>query len=137
MSETENKVYYHQTPGAKFYMPDGREVAFAGGRLELSTIPAHARAAVRAELDKVADVPTSHIFTKNRVMEPGEQQSADELRKMAEAQFDGDRRITGNPTTIPLPVSKSEPPVLPSALVAAKEAIAKAGTQAGPTAKQG
>jgi len=125
-----DKTYYHRTPGAKFYCQIGseaKEVAFAGGVLKLSSIPPAYRAKVREELDKIANIPTSHIYTVKDVVEPGEVAAAVELRQTAEQQFDTDRGITGNPVTVPIPVSKQSPPELPASLAAAQAAIAASG----------
>lgn len=124
------KVYYHRTPGAKFYVQIGseaKEIAFAGGVVRLSSIPEAFREIVRAELDKVADIPTSHIYTKQAVQEPGEAMAEAEIMASAEGQFDADRKITGNPRTVPLPTSRPPAPELPSGIGAAKTAIASAG----------
>lgn len=120
------KVYYHRTPGAKFYMFKGEEIAFAGGKLELSSIPESRREEVAAELDKIADVPTSHIYTKQQVVDPGETLASSEIMETAEHHFDGDHKITGQAVTVPIPVGKQEPPEL-SSLAKAKIAVAGAG----------
>jgi len=128
-----DKTYYHRTPGAKFHIQIGteaKEVAFAGGMIKLSSIPAAYRDKVREELDKIANIPTSHIYTVQDIVEPGEVAAATEIRQTAEHQFDTDRGITGNPVTIPIPVSKQSTPELPSQLVAAQAAIAASGKSA-------
>jgi len=132
-NQVPDKTYYHRTPGAKFYVQIGteaKEVAFAGGILRLSSIPSGYREKVREELDKVANIPTSHIYTTKDIVEPGEVAAATEIRATAEQQFDTDRGITGNPITIPIPVSKQSAPELPSQLVAAQAAIAASGKSA-------
>jgi hypothetical protein len=126
----EDKVYYHRTPGAKFYHQEGAlvmDIAFAGGEFRLSSIPERYRAAVRAELDKVADVPTSHIYTKKAIIDPGEIAAAEDVLKTAEAQFDADRGIKGNPVTEAIALAKAGAPTLTGTMAAAKAAIAAAG----------
>lgn len=122
-----DKIYYHRTPGAKFYMPDGKEVSFAGGELRLSSIPSQFRGEVQRELDRIADVPTSHIYTKQEVIDPGEVAARDEIMQTAEHQFDKDNKIEGNPKTVPLPQAAPGKPQLPSSLKAAQAAVASAG----------
>lgn len=106
------KVYRHRTPGAKFYMPDGREIAFVGGRVRLSSIDVRWRGEVEKQLDAVANQPQSHIFTTHEVFAPEEKMLRSEMMKEATAQFDADKRITGNPATVPIPVSPQMPPIL-------------------------
>lgn len=75
------KTYYHTIPGARFMMPDGLCLEFLGGQF------ATADEAQIAELDKVANKPTSMIFTKREEV----QQVKDAQAKVAEdaAKTDG------------------------------------------------
>lgn len=57
------KTYYHSAQGARFIMPDGLEIHFMGGQFTTSD------AAIMAELDLVANKPTSLIYTKAEVVE--------------------------------------------------------------------
>lgn len=57
------KVFRHMIPGARFVMPDGLEIIFLGG--QFST----ADADVIAELSKVANKPTSMIYTEKAAAE--------------------------------------------------------------------
>lgn len=52
------KTFYHTIPGARFVMPDGLELQFLGG--QFATVDE----AQIAELSKIADKPSSMIFTK-------------------------------------------------------------------------
>lgn len=75
------KTYYHTVPGARFVMPDGLGLDFLGGQF------ATADETQIAELDKVANKPTSMIFTKREEV----QQVKDAQAKVAEdaAKTDG------------------------------------------------
>ena len=57
------KTYYHSAPGARFIMPDGLEIHFMGGQFTTSD------AAIMAELDPIANKPTSMIYTKHELVE--------------------------------------------------------------------
>lgn len=58
----QGKTYYHLAHGARFVMPDGLEVIFLGG--QFTTIDKE----IIAELDKVANRPTSMIYTKQAAL---------------------------------------------------------------------
>lgn len=64
------RVFHHMIPGANFIMPDGLELKFLGGQFVTDDPD------VIAELEKVADRPTSMIFTKTLAVE-----AAKELQK--------------------------------------------------------
>lgn len=66
------RVFHHMIPGANFIMPDGLEIKFLGGQF-VTDDPA-----VIAELEAVADKPSSMIFTKTLAVE-----AAKELTKRA------------------------------------------------------
>jgi pyridoxal/pyridoxine/pyridoxamine kinase len=68
------RVFHHMIPGANFIMPDGLEIKFLGGQF-VTDDPE-----VIAELEAVADKPTSMIFTKTLAVE-----AAKELTKRAAA----------------------------------------------------
>lgn len=57
------KTYYHMAPGARFVMPDGLEVIFMGGMFTTDD------ATIIAELDKIANRPTSMIYTKQEAVQ--------------------------------------------------------------------
>lgn len=52
------KTYYHMAQGARFVMPDGLEIIFMGGRFTTDNDE------IIAELDRVANKPTSMIYTQ-------------------------------------------------------------------------
>lgn len=64
------RVFHHMIPGANFIMPDGLELKFLGGQFVTDDPD------VIAELSKIADKPTSMIFTKTLAVE-----AAKELQK--------------------------------------------------------
>lgn len=57
------KTYFHTIPGARFVMPDGLELQFLGGQF------ATADEQQIAELDKIANKPSSMIYTKREEIE--------------------------------------------------------------------
>lgn len=63
-------VFHHMIPGANFIMPDGLEIKFLGGQFVTADPD------VIAELEKIADKPTSMVFTKTLAVE-----AAKELQK--------------------------------------------------------
>ena len=56
------KRYFHMIPGAKFMMPDGLEIQFLGGQFVT------ADPAIIAELNKIANKPTSLVFTQQEAV---------------------------------------------------------------------
>lgn len=93
--------FFHRIHGAKFHMPDGRELSFAGGVVDTDTIPDPAtRSVVELELKKVANVPASMIFTQQVVADSSEAAVAAEVKRTAEASFDGDKKIPGGAVTV-------------------------------------
>ena len=64
------RVFHHMIPGANFIMPDGLELKFLGGQFVTDDPD------VIAELEKIADKPTSMVFTKTLAVE-----AAKELQK--------------------------------------------------------
>lgn len=65
ISQGKTKTYFHQVPGANFYMPDGLRVQFFGGQFTTDDLE------IIRELDKVTNKPTSlvtsHIVTTKTV----------------------------------------------------------------------
>lgn len=57
LADKNSKTYHHMVAGAQFVMPDGLSVLFLGGQLTTND------PAIVKELDKVADKPTSQIYT--------------------------------------------------------------------------
>lgn len=57
------KTYHHRFPGAQFIMPDGLALVFLGGTYTTS------KKDEIAQLDAVADRPTSMIYTQKEVAE--------------------------------------------------------------------
>ena len=57
------KTYHHMVMGAKFVMPDGLEVQFLGGQFVT------ADPEIIAELDKIANKPSSMVYTKAEAVE--------------------------------------------------------------------
>jgi hypothetical protein len=109
-----SKIYYHRTAGAKFYMPNGAEVAFAGGQFDSASITdKDKREAVELELNKIANVPASHVYTMETAPVSREEvDTANEIRESATNQFDQVNKIPGGTNTIPLPTQGHIPPVL-------------------------
>ncbi len=63
LKSPDSKTYYHRVPGAKTHMPDGLEIQFLGGVFVTSDPE------IKAMLDKIADSPTSQVYTKAEVRE--------------------------------------------------------------------
>lgn len=63
IADKNSKHYHHMVPGAKFVMPDGLEVIFMGGQF-ITADPE-----IIAELDKIANKPTSMIYTKTEAVQ--------------------------------------------------------------------
>jgi hypothetical protein len=57
------KTYHHMVRGARFVMPDGLEVIFMGGQFTTTDTE------IIAELDKIANKPSSMIYTKAEAVE--------------------------------------------------------------------
>lgn len=146
--------FFHRIAGAKFFMPDGREVCFAGGVVDTSTISPEHRFAVESELKKIANTPSSQIYTMEKpVIAVEETAVRREIMKDATVAFDGANKITAPTETVPMPVAPDQvPPVsvavggaetgsgdaLQSRLAAAKAAISnvsKGTVSASPTAQ--
>lgn len=131
------KTYFHRTPGAKFYMPDGVPLTFssADGKFETDRLD------IQQELDRIADVPTSHVYTKQIVQTQEERTVAHELAQTAVGAFDADKKISGNPETQKMHMPIHEKPKLSevaktgggdlaNSLAKAAEAIRQSGTGA-------
>jgi len=107
-----SKVYHHRIPGARFIMPNGKEVCFAGGIVDTATLPEESRAAVEAELDKVADQASSMIYTQKPVEGLAEKQALSETRAAAVTAFDTVNKIPAGSRTVPMPMAPAVKPVL-------------------------
>lgn len=117
--------FFHRIAGAKFIMPDGRELSFVGGKIDTDQIEdQELRTAVESELKKVANNPTSQVYT---VEKPPVGQEEIETRKdllhSAEGAFDQVNKITGTAQTVPVAVAgQQDKPVIPGSGVDAKPA---------------
>ena len=63
LADKNSRSFRHMVPGARFVMPDGLEVIFMGGQF-VTNDPE-----IIAELDKVANKPSSMIYTAVDVVE--------------------------------------------------------------------
>ena len=111
--------FFHRIPGAKFHMPDGKELSFAGGVLDTDTIPEEHRSSVISELKKIANVPASMIFTVVEAVEAAERAVIKEIREGAEAAFDSVMGKKGGETVV-IPVPEQPKPTLAQAGAAAE-----------------
>ena len=68
-----SKTYYHLAHGARFIMPDGLELVFMGGQL-ITDNPE-----VIAQLDAVANKPTSMIYTQRANLQEVAQRQAKQV----------------------------------------------------------
>lgn len=111
---SKSKTYFHRTPGAKFYMPDGAPLTFSAGDGSFVTD----RLDIQQELDKIADVPASHVYTK-QIVKPSEEKAViAEMTQSAVGAFDADKKIAGNPETVPMHMTAPEKPTLQGAATA-------------------
>lgn len=105
--------FFHRFPGAKFFMPDGKEVAFAGGEIETNEIKdKDQREALEKELTKVANVPSSMIYTKDPIPDASEAAVVEEIKETATKGFDGDKNIPAGAETVAMPQTEVVKPVL-------------------------
>lgn len=102
------KVYHHRIPGACFYMPNGNSLRFssADGSFE-TTDPV-----IQGELDKIADTPTSMIYTRQEVATAEEHIVAAEIARTATESFDTINKTPAGVQTIPMAVPSQPKPVL-------------------------
>lgn len=116
-----SRLYHHRVPGAKFYMPDGREICFAGGNFDSAMIrDPKTREAVEGELNKIANVPSSQVYTTDEPVVGAEEAGVvNEIRASATASFDGAHNIKDG-TTVEIPVPKQAQPVISQAAPAPK-----------------
>lgn len=80
LKSPDSKTYYHRVPGAKTHMPDGLEIQFLGGMFVTSDPE------IKAMLDKIADSPTSQVYTKAEVklkLEAADKMISDDAAKSA------------------------------------------------------
>lgn len=106
--------FFHRTAGAKFYMPDGKDIAFAGGEFDTETLKdrPEVKAAVELELRKVANVPSSMIFTISPVAGMEESMVVREITASATQSFDEQNKIPAGTQTQPLPIHQDTKPTL-------------------------
>jgi hypothetical protein len=122
------KTFFHRVPGARFILPDGKDVCFIDG--SFSTLDEK----IIDELNKVANVPSSMIYTtKEPIKSLEETEVQADLLSSATQAFDGDKKIVGGATTVPIPVKAPDKPTL-AELQAAK--IAAVRSAIGKSAKE-
>lgn len=63
LKSAKGKTYYHMANGARFIMPDGLEVVFMGGVFTTDDPE------IIRELDKIANKPTSMIYTQQAAVQ--------------------------------------------------------------------
>lgn len=99
-------------------MPNGQELSFAGGELDTDLLfkenPA-TKEAVELELKKIANVPSSMIYTKDPVQDSSERDVVDEIMGSATVGFDSVNKVPAGTQTHELPVSKPTAPTLKAA----------------------
>ncbi len=122
------KVYYHRVHGARFIMPDGGVLTFSAGDGSFRTD----REDIQAELDKIANVPSSQVYTMAAPIIPSEEQAVhEELKAGAVTAFDGDKKIPEGAKTVPIPVAPSAKPTIIADPNLAEKAAAAAAAIAG------
>lgn len=112
-----SKQYFHRFPGAKFFMPAGQEICFAGGEFNTATVKDTVmRAEVEKELDKIANSPASMIYTKDKdlALDVSERATSNEVMETATAGFDNVNKINSSQAkTVELPQAHSGAPQIP------------------------
>lgn len=95
-------------------MPNGAEIAFAGGRFDSAMITdTEIREGVEKELNKVANVPASHIFTMDKpIIERSEAATAQDVLANATQHFDQENKIPAGTPTLSMAIAQDAKPVL-------------------------
>lgn len=95
-------------------MPDGREVAFAGGVVDTDYIAdENLRRQVETELKKVANVPSSQIYTTSAPIAPREEgEIRREVMQRAVGAFDEANKIPQGTQTQEIPMQPDPKPTL-------------------------
>lgn len=97
------KVYHHRFHGANFVMPNGKVLTFLGGTKKTD------KPDEILELDKVANVPGSYIFTTSApVIAQDEKNLARDLKSGAEATFDEVNKIPQGAKTVAMPMAPTQ-----------------------------
>lgn len=106
--------FKHRIAGAKFHMPDGKEISFAGGEFDTEMVKDSAvRGQVEHELLKIANVPSSMIYTTDKPMITGdEKQAVVELTQSASSAFDTINKTPPGTQTVPMPMGGAQVPNL-------------------------
>jgi len=101
------KIYRHRTAGARFIFPDGTDVSFAGGVYRTENLQ-H-----QQELDRVANLPASQIFTTETPPVAREEAVVrKDLMEGATGAFDAANKIAPGAKTVPMPVPGDSKPTL-------------------------
>lgn len=112
-----SKQYFHRFAGAKFFMPAGQEICFAGGEFNTATVKdLDMRTAVEHELDKIANSPASMIYTKDREIaaDISERATSSEVMETATAGFDQVNKVnSAQAKTVALPQGAANVPLIP------------------------
>lgn len=107
-----SKKYFHRYAGAKFFLPNGKELSFAGGELDTANMHPGDAQMVEQELDKIANVPSSMIYTKDLVADSSEGDVVDEILASATQGFDELNKIPAGTKTVALPMGETTKPTL-------------------------
>lgn len=100
--------FFHRVAGAKFFLPDGKEVSFAGGKLDTATIQDEvSRAVLEKELGRIANVPASMIYTKAPIKDIAETAVAGEVNASATSHFDQVHKTPAGAVTTPMPMAET------------------------------
>lgn len=117
-------------------MPDGKEICFNGGEFDSGMVAdAKLREIVETELDRVANVPASMIFTKSIVPDLGETTAREEVRREAVDAFDTVNKIPAGTPTVAMAMPADPKPTLSGNLAAKAEEARRA--VAGAVGKKG
>lgn len=128
----EKQTFYHRTPGARFILPDGRDLIFSATDGAFTTDDPLAL----LELKKIADQPATMVFTKTPVIDRAEKQAASEVMDSATVAFNDDKKIPASVETVEVMQRVDPKPVLSDTGLADKLAAAKAAVAASGTPKK-
>lgn len=109
--------FRHRIAGAKFHMPDGKEISFAGGEFDTDMLKEpFVKGLVEQELLKIANVPSSMIYTTEKPMITGEEkQPVKELNQSASIAFDTINKTPAGTETVAMPMGGAQIPNLQDA----------------------
>lgn len=120
-------------------MPDGKEICFAGGFFDSGSVEnQELRALAERELDKIANVPASHIYTvETAPMAKEEKEVVQEILGSATTGFDQVNKVPAGTQTHAMPSQTDQKPTLNPQHSQVSDAAASASVAAGHPGNKG